>query len=734
MTGDAPPAGDVQALLRARAAARFRAARPDLAPRFDLDSITGLLAAREAVRTAPDDPPVRAVAVLGRLDLAAWTRAACEFLLALPSDQAAAWQRSLTMTIFLAGSPANLRERFTFDHVAGPYAWRGPAPAAAHTGLCRLLRTFEASRPLATDQAVRRIDLPQGPDAAPRPCRELLVEIATARVPASRALVHLHHLLADAVLGGRIGPGDRLTLRPVPHIAATDRSILALRIDLDQPGGSDDSDDSGWSGRPGQPGRPDQPRLRAYAALRPPAPPAAAPSFDGVLTRDDASLRWAADDFGHLVHHRPRAVLRAASVSDVVRAVRLALDMGCTLTARGRGHSVYGQAQAADGLVVDMSGLNRVDGVTASTIRAQAGARWADVVDAALGRSRAVPVLTDVVDTSVGGTLSVGGIGGASHRHGLQIDNVAELSVVTGTGQLLTCSPTRDRSLFHGVLGGLGQCSLIVAATLRTVPAPRRVRYGLRAHHSLDRCLAVLRRLAADDGPDFLQGHVLLAASGRWQYAVETAVYEYGPRSDHDHAPGTATGSAAGTGTGTGRQAEARSYRDFVHRMAPAEAAARASGEWFQPHAWLTVLMPDATVSTLAASVFGGPAPRGLTGPAEPRLVGLLFPIHPGNADGSPTPIPMPAGPGPVWVLSVLRGGRADDPAGAAALVEANRATRDAAVALGGTVYPINAVPTQPDYWRAHFGQQWPGRQALRARFDPAAILTPGYGIPRDDA
>ncbi len=37
------------------------------------------------------------------------------------------------------------------------------------------------------------------------------------------------------------------------------------------------------------------------------------------------------------------------------------------------------------------------------------------------------PVLTDFIELSVGGTLSVGGIGGATQHYRLQIDNVLEL-------------------------------------------------------------------------------------------------------------------------------------------------------------------------------------------------------------------------------------------------------------------------------------------------------------------
>lgn len=42
----------------------------------------------------------------------------------------------------------------------------------------------------------------------------------------------------------------------------------------------------------------------------------------------------------------------------------------------------------------------------------------------------------DFIELSIGGTLSLGGIGSQSFRFGPQVDNVLELQVVTGAGDL----------------------------------------------------------------------------------------------------------------------------------------------------------------------------------------------------------------------------------------------------------------------------------------------------------
>ncbi|WP_037835411.1 DUF6182 family protein [Streptomyces sp. NRRL S-244] len=221
------------ALLKS-AADRVRSARPELADGLDLSSAQALRAVRAGLhggRTAPTDE-VLAVVVIGRLDLPRWVRETCAFALALAPAEREAWRRSFTRTVYLAGSPSNLRERFAFDHVAGDdsLAWAGPAPGARTATLRRLLKAFEAADEL-TAQRSAIVTVPGRADTRPPAHRELY--IATAKVSVTEALVHVNHLLAEAVLDGLIGPGDRLTLRFVPRLTGLGAQLAMLRVDTD---------------------------------------------------------------------------------------------------------------------------------------------------------------------------------------------------------------------------------------------------------------------------------------------------------------------------------------------------------------------------------------------------------------------------------------------------------------------------------------------------------------------
>ena len=142
---------------------------------------------------------------------------------------------------------------------------------------------------------------------------------------------------------------------------------------------------------------------------------------------------------------------------------------------RGQGHSLYGQAQAEGGIIVDSSTLNAIRAQGDDLLDAQSGVLWGDAARVAFSRTRMPPVMVDALMLSVGGTLSVGGIGETSYREGCQVDHVSELDVVTATGDHVTCSPDRNAELFRMMLAGLGQCGIIVRARLRLLPAPEYV-------------------------------------------------------------------------------------------------------------------------------------------------------------------------------------------------------------------------------------------------------------------
>src|SRR5690349_19863520 len=318
------------------------------------------------------------------------------------------------------------------------------------------------------------------------------------------------------------------------------------------------------------------------------------PSFDGVLLLDDASRAAAADDFGHLVHRQPLAVLKPGSVNDVVELVRFAKRNDIKVAARGQGHSTQGQSQVEAGVVVDMSTLATVHEINPTNALVDGGTRWLDVVTQTIPHGLTPPTLVDFLELTVGGTVSLGGIGSQAFRFGPNVDNVLELQVVTGEGELVTCSATHNSELFDAARSGLGQFGLVVRARVQLIPAPPNARLYHAFYSSLPAFLSNLEKLIDDGRFDTVQGFAVPDGSGGWLYQLETAKY-FSPGNEPDDAS-LLSGLAFNAGT---QSAQDMSYFDYLNRLAPLVEFLRLIGVWAFPHPWVNLFVAAANAETL---------------------------------------------------------------------------------------------------------------------------------------
>lgn len=438
------------------------------------------------------------------------------------------------------------------------------------------------------------------------------------------------------------------------------------------------------------------------------------PAIAGEILTDDANLDGAGNDWGGLVHARPRLVARPASVIDVAAVLRFAVARDISVAARGAGHSPYGQGQASGGIVLDMTSLPPRRTVAGDLVSVDAGARWRDVLDATLPHGLTPPVLTDYLDVTVGGTLVIGGVGGAAHHYGVQLDNVEELEVVTGTGDVITCSRDDNRKLFDATLGGLGQCGVITRATLRLIPAPARARRWKLYYDSLSAFLADQREVVRDGRFDYVEGQPL-PADGTWRYMLEAVAYYTPPAAPDEE-------SLLGSLSFLDAENSDTTYFDFLNRVADAEALLRAEGSWFHPHPWIDTFLPDSAVEQVVAETLAA------TGEAELGAMGLIL-LYPVRTDRLKAPLfKVPDGE-LAWLFSLLRTGSPVDPVHNARLVELNVDLYRKVKAVGGKTYPSTAVPRSTSEWRAHFGSSWPLLTEAKARYSPTNLLNPGQGL-----
>ncbi|OJF15645.1 FAD-binding protein [Couchioplanes caeruleus] len=459
----------------------------------------------------------------------------------------------------------------------------------------------------------------------------------------------------------------------------------------------------------------------AEAATRPSF--AGVPPLDGELAVDAAARQAVATDLGNIVHQQPQAVLRPASTGDVATMIRFCSAHGIPVSTRGQAHTTYGQGLSA-GLVIEMRHLRRIHSLGARYAEVDAGILWKDLAIAANGHSPRLtpPVLTGYTGLTVGGTLSVGGIGGivGGLRTGLQVDHVRELEVVTGTGSIERCSRQHKPDLFDAVLGGLGQCAVITRAVIELVPAPERARnfvlqYSVNAPFFRD-----LRLLIDRAGVDHVYAEFTAPDPAPVYKIHATAFYD---------APAAPDDAAILAGLTAEAVVEDTPYLDYVLTIDRLIDMLRETENWDRlVKPWYDVWLPDSTIEQYLAELLPtltardiGPYGAGLIYPQRRDLATRPAPRRPGP-DGSPF----------VYVVDIntVSSAPGADPQFAAEMLERNkRLYARAREKYGAVLYPIGSVPFTAQNWRDHYGSSWSAFHAAKRRYDPTGVLTPGPGI-----
>ena len=223
----------------------------------------------------------------------------------------------------------------------------------------------------------------------------------------------------------------------------------------------------------------------------------------GEVSNKESDLEAVSQDFGNIIKKQPQIVIRPQDSSDVAQAIKYAAQKGLTISSRGAGRSLSGQSLNQGGILLDMRNLNQIDDFCPDELWFQAdpGVTWKQVIDTAIPDGVIPPVLTNNFEVTLGGTLCAAGLGLSSFRYGSQADNCLALEVVTGTGDILWCTPEDNSELFYHVLCGYGQFGIITKVKNRL----RKYRPYTRSYFL---CYDDLDKLLDDAGGLVAQGRI----------------------------------------------------------------------------------------------------------------------------------------------------------------------------------------------------------------------------------
>jgi hypothetical protein len=206
--------------------------------------------------------------------------------------------------------------------------------------------------------------------------------------------------------------------------------------------------------------------------------PVLEPGDDGY---DGARTLW-----NGAIDRRPAAIARCTGTADVLAAVRHGREAGLLVSIRGGGHNVGGLALADGALTIDCSALKAVHvDPSARTVRAQPGVLLGDLDHETSSYGLTVPTGIATTTGLAGLTLG-GGIGWQMRKHGLTIDNLLSVDVVTADGKILRASADQSPDLYWGLCGGGGNFGVVTSFEFRAHPTPPEILGGPIVWHLED--------------------------------------------------------------------------------------------------------------------------------------------------------------------------------------------------------------------------------------------------------
>ncbi|WP_433466745.1 FAD-binding oxidoreductase [Spirillospora sp. CA-128828] len=223
-------------------------------------------------------------------------------------------------------------------------------------------------------------------------------------------------------------------------------------------------------------------------------------------------------------------IVEATGPADVRAAILASRELGVPLTVQATGHGTV--VPPDEGMLLKTSRMTRVLVDPSRRIaRAEAGARWSDVIAAAAPLGLA-PLSGSHASVGVTGFTLGGGVGPLSRRFGFAADHLLRAEIVTADGRHLTADAGRHPDLFWALRGGSGNFGVVTSLEFRLHPVS--TVYAGVAMFPVERAADVLTRFRDESAtrPDALTVSVALANHASHGRVVIVRGVHTGPAAD----------------------------------------------------------------------------------------------------------------------------------------------------------------------------------------------------------
>lgn len=176
----------------------------------------------------------------------------------------------------------------------------------------------------------------------------------------------------------------------------------------------------------------------------------------GELGYDEARAIW-----NGMFDKKPALIVRCLNTGDISRAILFARENQLRIAVKGGGHNSAGNAAVDDGLMIDLSMMQKVEvDPERRVVRVEGGCLLGRVDETT--QKHGLAVSSGIIShTGVGGLTLGGGFGWISRKYGLSVDNLISVELVTAEGTAVHASASEHPDLFWAVRGGGGNFGVV---------------------------------------------------------------------------------------------------------------------------------------------------------------------------------------------------------------------------------------------------------------------------------
>jgi FAD/FMN-containing dehydrogenase len=174
------------------------------------------------------------------------------------------------------------------------------------------------------------------------------------------------------------------------------------------------------------------------------------------------------ENFGHSIE-RPVYLYRPTHAEQIKDIFELATENNIHIALRGAGRSYGDAALASGGIVLDLQRMNRVLDWNPETgvIKVEPGVTIERLWRYTMEDGWWSPVMPGTMRPTIGGCLGANVHGKNNWKQGTLGDHVISFDALLPSGKKITCSPSRNKEMFHSIISGMGLLGVFTSITLQ---------------------------------------------------------------------------------------------------------------------------------------------------------------------------------------------------------------------------------------------------------------------------